>query len=143
MAASPKKPPNQLLPGAITLVRQLRLQRGWSQDTLGQKVDWNGKPVSRQTIDKWEKDQQGLNLAKLAAVAKAFDLTLRDLLPKGFGDDDAPPDPLLPLSPEERRMIEWSRKGPRERAMAMMMSNQINDRQAELFVHKPAADKRG
>ena len=56
-------------------IRQLRLARGWSQDTFAHLVGLN-----RAYPNKIEKAKIDLRFTTLARIAKAFDMHVQDLL---------------------------------------------------------------
>lgn len=53
----------------------LRKQKGWSQEELGDKLN-----VSRQTISKWEMGQTTPELENLIILSKIFDISIDDLV---------------------------------------------------------------
>lgn len=65
-------------------VRQLRIERGWSQAELSEKLDSLGWPMGQMTISRLEAGTRPLRLAEADALASAFGMTLVALL-----DDDA------------------------------------------------------
>lgn len=54
---------------------ELRKEKGWSQETLGNLLE-----VSRQTVSKWELGQTTPELNKLIELSKVFAISLDDLL---------------------------------------------------------------
>jgi transcriptional regulator with XRE-family HTH domain len=56
-------------------LRQLRRQRGWSQDELGSKVEIHGRHIG-----KYENDQVMPNADTLVKIAKVFDVSVDYLL---------------------------------------------------------------
>ena len=54
---------------------ELRKQKGWSQEELGNSLD-----VSRQTISKWESGQSTPEMEKLVKISEIFDISLDDLI---------------------------------------------------------------
>lgn len=54
-----------------------RKKRGWSQETLAQKLD-----ISRQSISKWETEQAFPDLPKLIQLSELFDLSIDELCGK-------------------------------------------------------------
>lgn len=61
---------------------ELRKQRGWSQEELGNRLN-----VTRQTVSKWELGQTTPEMDKLVEISQLFDISLDELLnnPK-FGE---------------------------------------------------------
>ncbi len=85
---------------ARTRIRAERQARGWTLEDLAERVG-----VTRQTIQRWETSGRDVNIEKLNAVASAFGIPVRALLP---GDDG--------LTLDERALLEWHRgAGPQER----------------------------
>ena len=54
---------------------ELRKQRGWSQEELGNRLN-----VTRQTISKWELSQTTPEMDKLVEISQLFDISLDELL---------------------------------------------------------------
>lgn len=57
---------------------ELRKQRGWSQEELGERLD-----VTRQTVSKWELGSTTPEMEKLAAMSELFGITLDELVRGG------------------------------------------------------------
>lgn len=63
-------------------IKQLRLQRGWSQDELGKKVN-----VNRAAVNKWETGVvENIKRSTIRDLAKVFDVSPSDLM---CWDDDS------------------------------------------------------
>lgn len=56
---------------------QLRRQKGWSQEELGERLG-----VTRQTVSKWELGSTTPEMDKLIAMSKLFDISLDELIPE-------------------------------------------------------------
>ena len=56
-------------------IYNLRREKGWSQDDLSEKIN-----VSRQTISKWENNQNQPGLEQLKSLASAFEITIDELV---------------------------------------------------------------
>jgi len=54
---------------------ELRKERGWSQEELGNKLD-----TSRQTISKWESGQTTPEMNKLLEISKIFNVSIDRIL---------------------------------------------------------------
>lgn len=54
---------------------ELRKQKGWSQEELGDKLD-----VSRQTVSKWEAGQTTPEMEKLILMSEVFNVTLDEIM---------------------------------------------------------------
>ena len=54
---------------------ELRKQKGWSQEELGNNLD-----VSRQTISKWESGQSAPEMEKLVKISEIFEISLDELI---------------------------------------------------------------
>lgn len=54
---------------------ELRKQKGWSQEELGNNLD-----VSRQTISKWESGQSTPEMEKLVKISEIFEISLDELI---------------------------------------------------------------
>ncbi|MCM1276728.1 MAG: helix-turn-helix domain-containing protein, partial [Lachnospiraceae bacterium] len=61
---------------------ELRKQRGWSQEELGERLD-----VTRQTVSKWELGMTTPEMEKLAAMGELFGITLDELVRGGDSYD--------------------------------------------------------
>ena len=57
---------------------ELRKQRGWSQEELGERLG-----VTRQTVSKWELGSTTPEMEKLAAMGELFGITLDELVRGG------------------------------------------------------------
>ncbi|GGY47349.1 helix-turn-helix transcriptional regulator [Parvularcula lutaonensis] len=62
-------------------IRDLRLQKGWSQGELGEKVG-----VSRQAINAVERGKHDPSLLLAFKLADAFDLKVEDLFAPDLGE---------------------------------------------------------
>jgi putative transcriptional regulator len=60
-------------------IRELRLERGWSQARLGEMLD-----VSRQSVNAIENERYDPSLPLAFAIARVFDLPIEDI----FDDAD-------------------------------------------------------
>jgi len=58
---------------------QLRKQKGWSQEELGNQIS-----VSRQTISKWELGQTTPEMNKLIEISNIFDISIDELVGKNI-----------------------------------------------------------
>lgn len=54
---------------------ELRKEKGWSQEELGNKID-----VSRQTVSKWELGQTTPEMNKLIEISRLFQITVDELI---------------------------------------------------------------
>ena len=54
---------------------QLRRQKGWSQEELGEKLD-----VTRQTVSKWELGSTTPEMEKLIAMSELFGISIDELV---------------------------------------------------------------
>lgn len=54
---------------------ELRKEKGWSQEELGNKID-----VSRQTVSKWELGQTTPEMNKLIEISRLFQITVDELV---------------------------------------------------------------
>ena len=70
---------------------ELRRQRGWSQEELGDKLG-----VTRQTVSKWETGQTTPEMEKLAAMSDLFSITTDELIKGNTGST-----PLSAEKPQE------------------------------------------
>ena len=88
------------------VIRRLRMERGWTQEELGERVG-----VSAQAVSKWETGQSLPDISQLPLLAKAFGVTT-DLL---FGLEEEP-EPDFPqgdawcTEPEEAWQL-WQEMG--------------------------------
>ena len=58
-------------------ILELRKQKGWSQEELGEKIN-----VSRQTISKYETGQSSPEMEKLLEISKVFNISIDELVGK-------------------------------------------------------------
>jgi transcriptional regulator with XRE-family HTH domain len=61
-------------------VRQLRVERGWTQADLGRKLDGLGWPLDQTTISNLELGRRPIRIAEAAALALAFGIPMAALL---------------------------------------------------------------
>jgi putative transcriptional regulator len=59
-------------------IRELRLERGWSQAKLGEMLD-----VSRQSVNAIENERYDPSLPLAFAIARVFDLPIEDIFDDG------------------------------------------------------------
>ena len=71
----------------------LRTEKGFSQETLGEKLG-----VSRQSVSKWETDQSVPELDKIVAISEVFGVSTDYLL-------------------KEKEEMYWEKEGPREKEL--------------------------
>lgn len=64
-------------------IRILRKQKGYSQETLAEKLN-----VVRQTISKWEKSLSTPDAELLQAMSELFEVSVSDLLGEKIPDDE-------------------------------------------------------
>ncbi len=64
-------------------IRNLRKQKGYSQETLAQELN-----VVRQTVSKWEKGYSVPDAVMLERMAELFEVSVSDLLGKGSADNN-------------------------------------------------------
>ncbi len=57
-------------------IKNLRLERGWSQEVLAEKMG-----TSRQRISKMEKGKYALRLGTLVRLAIVFEMDIKDFMP--------------------------------------------------------------
>lgn len=69
-----------------TRIRELRLERGLSQEALAEQLG-----VSRQAVTKWESGTSAPSTAKLLALCEAFGLSPVDLAGPGTAEKKNPP----------------------------------------------------
>lgn len=83
---------------------QLRRQKGWSQEELGEKLD-----VTRQTVSKWELGSTTPEMEKLIAMSELFGISI-DELAKDGGAAVAPAEEISETKPRMVRLGEWKSK---------------------------------
>ena len=64
-------------------IMNLRRQKGWSQETLAEKLD-----VTRQSVSKWESAQSVPDLDKILALSELFGVTTDYLLKENCFESD-------------------------------------------------------
>lgn len=116
---------NQPLANPATRIRELRIARGWSQDELAARLidPETGKPLTRQTAQRWEAGDRALTLDKLEIAAKAFGVPRSQLLPEGDGLTDQEHETLTwlrSLSAEEADFVGWFRAASPEERMPLL-----------------------
>ena len=67
-------------------IQNLRQQKGWSQERLGQELN-----LSRQSISKWESGTANPTVGNLKDIAKIFDVTIDSLLGNEINIQDKEP----------------------------------------------------
>ncbi len=103
------------------IIRSLRMERGWTQEELGERVG-----VSAQAVSKWETGQSLPDISQVPLLAKAFGVTT-DLL-FGLGEESEPDFPQFDprcTDPEEawqqwREMGRKLEEGPENDALASL-----------------------
>lgn len=70
---------------------ELRKQKGWSQEELGDKLD-----VTRQTVSKWELGSTTPEMEKIAAMSELFGITTDELIKGAAPERTAPLDGKIP-----------------------------------------------
>ena len=103
------------------IIRRLRMERGWTQEELGERVG-----VSAQAVSKWETGQSLPDISQVPLLAKAFGVTT-DLL-FGLGEESEPDFPQFDSSctdPEEawqqwREMGRKLEEGPENDTLASL-----------------------
>ena len=103
------------------IIRSLRMERGWTQEELGERVG-----VSAQAVSKWETGQSLPDISQVPLLAKAFGVTT-DLL-FGLGEESEPDFPQFDsrcTAPEEawqqwREMGRKLEEGPENDALASL-----------------------
>lgn len=86
---------------------QLRRQKGWSQEELGEKLD-----VTRQTVSKWELGSTTPEMEKLIAISELFGISIDELV-KDSEVGSAPAEEIAGISDTKPRMVrlgEWQSK---------------------------------
>ena len=103
------------------IIRSLRMERGWTQEELGERVG-----VSAQAVSKWETGQSLPDISQVPLLAKAFGVTT-DLL-FGLGEEPEPDFPQFDsrcTDPEEawqqwREMGRKLEEGPENDTLASL-----------------------
>ena len=103
------------------IIRSLRMERGWTQEELGERVG-----VSAQAVSKWETGQSLPDISQVPLLAKAFGVTT-DLL-FGLAEEPEPDFPQFDsrcTDPEEawqqwREMGRMLEEGPENDALASL-----------------------
>ena len=103
------------------IIRSLRMERGWTQEELGERVG-----VSAQAVSKWETGQSLPDISQVPLLAKAFGVTT-DLL-FGLGEESEPDFPQFDprcTDPEEawqqwREMGRKLEEGPENDTLASL-----------------------
>ena len=103
------------------IIRSLRMERGWTQEELGERVG-----VSAQAVSKWETGQSLPDISQVPLLAKAFGITT-DLL-FGLGEESEPDFPQFDsrcTDPEEawqqwREMGRKLEEGPENDTLASL-----------------------
>ena len=67
-------------------IQNLRQQKGWSQERLGQELN-----LSRQSISKWESGTANPTVENLKELAKIFDVSVDSLLGNEINIQDKEP----------------------------------------------------
>ena len=80
---------------------QLRRQKGWSQEELGEKLD-----VTRQTVSKWELGSTTPEMEKLIAMSELLGISIDELV-KDNETESAPTEKILETKPRMVRLGEW------------------------------------
>ncbi|MDE7192701.1 MAG: helix-turn-helix transcriptional regulator [Oscillospiraceae bacterium] len=86
---------------------QLRRQKGWSQEELGERLD-----VTRQTVSKWELGSTTPEMEKLIAMSELFGVSIDELV-KNSGIESFPAEEAEKISETKPRMVrlgEWKSK---------------------------------
>jgi transcriptional regulator with XRE-family HTH domain len=125
MARRPPTPPPE---NPTTGIRRERLMRQWTQAELARRVsEVLAETVTPITISRWENDKRNLTVVELAAVAVAFGMQTRDLLP---GDDG--------LSDDERHLLDvWRTARAHERKAMLGLTNALHDARSVEFETRP------
>ena len=80
---------------------QLRRQKGWSQEELGEKLD-----VTRQTVSKWELGSTTPEMEKQIAMSELFGISIDELV-KDSETESAPTEKISETKPRMVRLGEW------------------------------------
>lgn len=86
---------------------QLRRQKGWSQEELGERLD-----VTRQTVSKWELGSTTPEMEKLIAMSELFGISIDELV-KDSENGSIPaeePEKISDTKPRMVRLGEWKSK---------------------------------
>ena len=81
---------------------QLRKQKGWSQEELGEKLD-----VTRQTVSKWELGSTTPEMEKLIAMSELFGISIDELVRTDGGEEIRPEQEISDVKPQRVRRGEW------------------------------------
>ena len=107
------------------IIRSLRMERGWTQEELGERVG-----VSAQAVSKWETGQSLPDISQVPLLAKAFGVTT-DLL-FGLGEEPEPDFPQFDsrcTDPEEAWQ-QWREMGRK------LEEGPENDNLASLYLYQ-------
>ena len=80
-------------------IRQLRIEKGWSQERLAEEMH-----VSRQAVSKWESEGAEPELSKLRKLADLFGVTT-DYLLRDENDERVTPE--QPLGPSKEEVVSY------------------------------------
>ena len=107
------------------IIRSLRMERGWTQEELGERVG-----VSAQAVSKWETGQSLPDISQVPLLAKAFSVTT-DLL---FGLAEEPEPDFSQFDPRctdpEEAWQQWREMG------RMLEEGPENDTLASLYLYQ-------
>lgn len=86
---------------------QLRRQKGWSQEELGERLD-----VTRQTVSKWELGSTTPEMEKLIAMSELFGISIDELVKDSEigGIPSEEPEKISDTKPRMVRLGEWKSK---------------------------------
>jgi len=95
-------------------LKELRLKRGHTLESLSEMIDINGQQIWR-----WEANRNEPSAEMVAALARALDTSSDYLL--GLTDDPAPRD--SGLKPSEQRVVSAMRRGDLVEAMRAILTS--------------------
>ena len=85
----------------VLRLREMRLQAGYKQDEVSERLG-----VGQNTVSRWESGHSDPSLNNLIRLASLYECAIGDLFNGGNG-----------LTEEEKELIEWTRDNPREKSV--------------------------
>lgn len=115
-------------------LRELRLERGWSQDELGEKIQIDGRQISR-----YENGHVKPTAKVLRRFAKAFEVTLKDLEDLAKAPSEAAAEFGFQDQELYQQMVEIDRLDEEDRYVAKrVLQALLMKKQLETFLAQPS-----
>ena len=89
-----------------SVIRRLRMERGWTQEALAERIS-----VTSQAVSKWETEQSLPDISQVPLLARTFGVTTDELF--GLDEEPAPDFPQVDFyctEPEEAWLL-WQEMG--------------------------------